>query len=82
MKRITAMLALVWACDGETVAPNQPPMAAGPIPHQEMGLRDRVAVDLDLVFHDPADHTLTFTARSRGGVVVVVDGSSLGVVAV
>jgi len=82
MKRITAMLALVWACDGETVVPNQPPMVAGPIPDQEMGLGDRVAVDLDLVFHDPEDDTLTFTARSRGSVVTVVDGSILGVVAV
>ncbi|MDE2761296.1 MAG: hypothetical protein OXQ94_05850 [Gemmatimonadota bacterium] len=80
MKRIAAMLALVWAC--ETVVPNQPPVVAGPIPDQEMGLGDTVVVDLDLVFHDPEDDTLMFTARSRGGVATAVNGSILGVAAV
>ena len=80
MKRITAMLALVWAC--ETVVPNQPPVVAGPIPDQEMVLGDTVVVDLGLVFHDPEDDTLMFTARSRGGVATAVNGSILGVAAV
>lgn len=80
MKRIMAVLALVWAC--ETVAPNEPPVVAGPIPDREMGLGDTVAVDLNMVFHDPEDDTLTFTARSRGGVATAVNGSVLGVVAV
>jgi len=74
------MLALVWAC--ETVVPNQPPVVAGPIPDQEMALGDTVVVDLDLVFHDPEDDTLMFTARSRGGVATAVNGSILGVAAV
>lgn len=80
---MTAILALVWACGGcETVVPNQPPEVAGPIPDQEMGLGDTVAVDLNLVFNDPEDDTLIFTARSRGGVVTAVNGSILGVLAV
>ncbi|MCE2397506.1 MAG: hypothetical protein J4F34_00475 [Gemmatimonadetes bacterium] len=85
MKRLSSgLLALIWACGGETVVPNQVPVVRGPIPDQTMGLGDTVAVELNLVFSDPDGEAPTYSASSSDVSIVrtEVTGSTLRFAAV
>ena len=76
MKRLFAgLLALVWACGGETVVPvpNEPPVVIGSLADQELYIDESVAIDLDSVFADPEMDTLIYGVNHAEGVV----GSSL-----
>jgi len=76
MKRLFAgLLALVWACGGETVvpAPNEPPVVIGSLADQELYIDESVTIDLDSVFADPEMDTLIYGVNHAEGVV----GSSL-----
>lgn len=72
MKRLFAgLLALVWACGGETVVPvpNEPPVVIGSLADQELYIDESVAIDLDSVFADPEMDTLIYGVNHAEGVV-------------
>lgn len=72
MKRLFAgLLALVWACGGETVVPvpNEPPVVIGSLADQELYIDETVAIDLDSIFADPEADTLTYGVNHADSVV-------------
>lgn len=68
-KLFVGLLALVWACGGETVVPNEPPLVIGTLSDQELYIDEGVIMDLDSVFADPEMDTLTYGVSHAEDVV-------------
>lgn len=71
MKRLfVGLLALVGACDGETVVvPDEPPVVIGSLSDQELYIDESVSINLDSVFADPEMDTLTYGVSHAEDVV-------------